>query len=57
MYSGQIIRHSVQGGHIPGALNVVSLDGTDPLTQKWGIEGKLAGFYQAVPRDKTVYLY
>lgn len=57
MYSGQIIRHSVQGGHIPGALNVVSLDGTDPLTQKWGIEGELAGFYQAVPRDKTVYLY
>ena len=57
MYSGQIIRHAVQGGHIPGALNVVSLDGTDPLTQKWGIEGELAGFYQAVPRDKTVYLY
>ena len=57
MYSGQIIRHAVQGGHIPGALNVVSLDGTDPLTQKWRNEGKLAEFYQKVPRDKTVYLY
>ena len=57
MYSGQIIRHAVQGGHIPGALNVVSLDGTDPLTQKWRNEGELAEFYQKVPKDKTVYLY
>lgn len=43
MYSGKTIRHSVQGGHIPGALNVVSLDGTDPLTQKWRDETELAG--------------
>ncbi len=57
MYSGQIIRHGVQGGHIPGAINVVSLDGTDPLTQKWRDEAQLAGLYQAVSRDKTVYLY
>lgn len=57
MYSGETIRHSVQGGHIPGAINVVSLDGTDPLTQKWRDEGELAALYQAVPRDKTVYLY
>ncbi|MBK8638274.1 MAG: sulfurtransferase [Chromatiaceae bacterium] len=57
MYSGKTIRHSVQGGHIPGALNVVSLDGTDPLTQKWRDETELAGLYQAVSRDKTVYLY
>lgn len=57
MYSGQVIRHAVQAGHIPGALNVVSLDGTDPRTQKWREEAQLAGLYQAVPKDKTVYLY
>lgn len=57
MYSGEIIRHSVQGGHIPGAINVVSLDGTDPLTQKWRDDAPLAELYRAVPKDKTVYLY
>ncbi len=57
MYSGEIIRHALQGGHIPGAINVVSLDGTDPLTQKWRDDAPLAEIYQAVPKDKTVYLY
>lgn len=57
MYTGKVIRHAVQGGHIPGAINVVSLDGTDPQTQKWlGVE-ELAALYKDVPRDKTVYLY
>ncbi len=57
MYSGETIRHAVQGGHIPGAINVVSLDGTDPLTQRWRDDASLAELYQAVPKDKTVYLY
>ncbi|MEW6132242.1 MAG: rhodanese-like domain-containing protein [Pseudomonadota bacterium] len=57
MYTGKVIRHSVQGGHIPGALNVVSLDATDGQSQKWLSEDKLAEFYKDVPRDKTVYVY
>ena len=57
MYSGKVIRHSVQGGHIPGALNVVSLDGTDPQSQKWLPDERLAALYKAVPKEKTVYLY
>ena len=57
MYTGKLIRHSVQGGHIPGALNVVSLDATDGQSQKWISEEKLAEFYKDVPKDKTVYVY
>ena len=57
MYTGKVIRHSVQGGHIPGALNVVSLDATDGQSQKWISEEKLAEFYKDVPKDKTVYVY
>ena len=30
MYTGKVIRHAVQGGHIPGALSVVSLDARWP---------------------------
>jgi len=57
MYTGKLIRHSVQGGHIPGALNVVSLDATDGQSQRWISEEKLAEFYKDVPKDKTVYVY
>jgi thiosulfate/3-mercaptopyruvate sulfurtransferase len=57
MYTGAVIRHAVQGGHIPGALNVVSLDATDGQSQKWFDEEKLAAFYKDVPKDKTVYVY
>lgn len=57
MYTGAVIRHSVQGGHIPGAINVVSLDATDGQTQKWFSPEKMEAFYQAVPKDKTVYVY
>jgi thiosulfate/3-mercaptopyruvate sulfurtransferase len=57
MYTGKVIRHAVQGGHIPGALNVVSLDATDGQSQKWISEDKLAAFYKDVPKDKTVYVY
>ncbi len=57
MYSGKLIRHSVQGGHIPGAVNIVSLDGTDGQTQKWLPLEKIAELYQAVPKDATVIAY
>lgn len=57
MYTGAVIKHSVQGGHIPGALNVVSLDATDGQSQKWFNEAKMAEFYKDVPKDKTVYVY
>lgn len=57
MYTGKVIRHAVQGGHIPGALNVVSLDATDGQSQKWFSEEALAAFYKDVPKDKTVYVY
>lgn len=57
MYTGKVVRHSVQGGHIPGAINVVSLDATDGQSQKWFDMDRLADFYKAVPKDKTVYVY
>lgn len=57
MYTGKVVRHAVQGGHIPGALSVVSLDATDGQSQKWFELDRLADFYKAVPKDKTVYVY
>lgn len=57
MYTGAVVRHAVQAGHIPGAINVVSLDGTDGPSQKWLPEDRLAELYKSVPKDKTVYLY
>jgi thiosulfate/3-mercaptopyruvate sulfurtransferase len=57
MYNGKVIKHAVQGGHIPGALNIVSLDGTDGQSQKWHDAERLAAMYKDVPKDKTVYLY
>lgn len=57
MYTGEVIRHSVQGGHIPGAVNVVSLDGTDAQSQKWHDAERLAVMYQSIPKDSTVYIY
>lgn len=55
MYTGEVIKHAVQGGHIPGAINIVSLDGTD--AQMWKSAEDLADMYKAIPKDKTVYLY
>jgi thiosulfate/3-mercaptopyruvate sulfurtransferase len=57
MYTGEVIQHSVMAGHIPGAINVVSLDGTDGQTQKWRSDEALAAMYQDIPKDKTIYLY
>ncbi|MDM8546560.1 sulfurtransferase [Candidatus Venteria ishoeyi] len=55
MYTGKVIRHSVLGGHIPGAINIVSLEGTD--AQNWIAEKDLAALYQTIPKNKTIYAY
>ena len=55
MYTGEIIKHAVQGGHIPGAINIVSLDGTEQ--QLWKSPKDLQDMYKTVAKDKTVYLY
>jgi thiosulfate/3-mercaptopyruvate sulfurtransferase len=57
MYTGEVIRHSIMGGHIPGAVNVVSLDGTDGQTGKWRDDETLAALYAAIPKDKRIYVY
>jgi thiosulfate/3-mercaptopyruvate sulfurtransferase len=55
MYTGKVVQHSIMAGHIPGAINVVSLDGTN--AQKWRSDEELAELYKHVPKDKTIYLY
>ena len=55
MYTGEVIKHAVQGGHIPGAINIVSLDGTDAMA--WKSAEELADMYKNVGKDKTIYLY
>lgn len=55
MYTGELIRHSIMAGHIPGAINVVSLEGTE--SQKWISEEDLAELYKVIPKEKTVYAY
>jgi thiosulfate/3-mercaptopyruvate sulfurtransferase len=57
MYTGEVIRHSIMGGHIPGAVNIVSLDGVDGQTGKWRDDERLAGLYGAIPKDKRIYVY
>lgn len=57
MYEGTRIQHSVQGGHIPGALNIVSLQGVDGQSQQWKPLAEIAAMYQAVPKDNTVITY
>ncbi len=55
MYTGEVIQHSIMGGHIPGAVNVVSLEGTS--AQKWKSDEELALLYSAIPKGKTIYVY
>ncbi|WP_303906351.1 sulfurtransferase [Thiohalomonas denitrificans] len=57
MYTGKVIQHAIQGGHIPGAINIVSLEGTDGQSQKWHSPEKLAAMYADIPKDKRVYVY
>ncbi len=55
MYTGKVIQHSIMAGHIPGAVNIVSLDGTD--SQKWINEQDLQAMYSQIPKDQTIYAY
>lgn len=57
MYDGTRIQHAVQGGHIPGAVNVISLQGVDGQSQQWKSPEELAKLYYAVPKDHTVITY
>ena len=57
MYAGSRIQHSVQGGHIPGAINIVSLQGVDGQSQQWKSLAELAAMYKDVPRSGTVIAY
>ena len=57
MYSGKVVQHSIQGGHIPGAINIVSLEGVDGQTQVWKPRDELAVLYHDIPKDRSVYVY
>lgn len=55
MYTGKVIKHSIMGGHIPGAINIVSLDGIEG--QNWISEADLKKMYAKIPKNNTVYVY
>ncbi len=57
MYTGEVIRHSIMGGHIPGAINIVSLDGIDGATGKWRPDERLSALYSSLSKDRTIYVY
>lgn len=57
MYTGEVIRHSIMGGHIPGAINIVSLNGVNGQTGQWRDDAALTALYAAVPREARIYLY
>ena len=57
MYTGKLVQHSIQGGHIPGAISIVSLDGADGQSQTWKSMDDIAALYRDIPKDKTVYAY
>jgi thiosulfate/3-mercaptopyruvate sulfurtransferase len=56
-YTGEMLTHAVRGGHIPGAINIVSLNGADGETQEWKPLAEIAKMYSAVPKGKTIVLY
>lgn len=57
MYTGEVIRHSIIGGHIPGAVNIVSLDGTDGQSGQWRDDAALEALYADLPKGKRIYVY
>ena len=56
-YTGERLTHAVRGGHIPGAINIVSLDGSEPETKEWKPLSEIARMYASVPKDKAIVLY
>jgi thiosulfate/3-mercaptopyruvate sulfurtransferase len=55
MYTGKVVKHSISAGHIPGAINIVSLEGTS--AQKWLDDGAIAALYSGIAKEKTIYVY
>ncbi len=55
MYTGEVIKHSILAGHIPGAINIVSMKGIS--SQEWIDEKQLTQLYASINKNKTVYLY
>ena len=55
LYTGKVVKNAIQAGHIPGAINIVSLDGVEQ--HLWKSSKDLSQLYDAIPKDKTVYLY
>ncbi len=56
-YTGERFTHAVRAGHIPGAINIVSLDGADGETHEWKPLSDIAKMYANVPKDRTIVLY
>ena len=56
-YTGERKMHAVRAGHIPGAINIVSLEGTDGETHEWKPLSEIAKMYANVPKEKTIVLY
>lgn len=56
-YTGETVTGAPRGGHIPGAINIVSLDGANGQTHLWDTMDELEELYADLPRDKTVYAY
>lgn len=55
MYTGEVVKHSILAGHIPGAHNIVSLEGSE--SQKWISEEDLADMYKTIDKNQIVYVY
>lgn len=57
-YTGEVKTHSVRAGHIPGAVNIVSLNGTTAGDEQvWKPLSELAKMYSSIPKDKTIIAY
>ncbi|HHI82595.1 MAG TPA: sulfurtransferase [Rhizobiales bacterium] len=56
-YTGEVKAHAVRAGHLPGAINIVSLDGVVGDSMTWKSPEDLAAMYQKIPKDKTVIAY
>jgi len=57
-YVGEKKMHAVRAGHIPGAINIVSLNGTTAGDEQvWKPLSEVAKMYKSVPKDKTIIIY
>ena len=57
-YTGEKKTHAVRAGHIPGAINIVSLDGTTGGDEQvWKPLSQIAEMYKSVPKDKNIIAY